>query len=518
MARPPKDTRSTDYDGLSEQRHWERQEYQTGMTLVLEDGQSFEGHTLNVSPGGIFLSLPSPVEQLALHQTVQLRISPHEGSPHFSCTIARIINDGIGLELLPDETSFGAYISHDILLSLIGRINNTFAQSLDLKTTIELSVGEIKKHLQAEASSVFLLSDDQSQVVCSACSGPVDITGLTVSVNEGIVGRTVREQTPQTVHNVDDDPFFSKAVDDKTGFTTASILCAPMVIQGKSLGALEVINKRGSGFFTKSDEVALSALATATAFAIHNSQQASHLIEKEAAIRAKEMNYNLISSLRHKLNTPLNSVLGFAQLLETEEAVMSSSIGSDAVRQIVMAGHNLTSMVDAILIFTELESGKIKANVTPFAPHDTYSVSLTNLKNAIHDRDISIVPPQQNVLDLPMIDVDGTWFKHILDNVLRFTACASNDHGEIKLSIETQADRLRFSAFLNQDCPELKNAAPPFTPDETCEMVQLEGACTGLELAISYKLTTLMNGDIGVSHDHDNSVEIWFEFPLTKEA
>jgi len=500
--------------GLVEHRKWERQDYQTGMVLVLDGGRVYEGQTLNVSPGGIFLSIEPPFAAISVTETAELRISPHPGSPYFPCTVSRVLKNGVGLEFSSDQATFGAYISHDMLLSLTSKINNAFANSLDLKTTIDTCVDQIRTHLQAEGSSLFLLGHDNNTVVCSACSGPVDVSGLEVSINEGIVGRAIRERTTQTVHNVSTDPFFTKAVDQKTGFHTVSLLCAPMVIQGEVIGALEVVNKRGTGFFSKSDEVTLMALASSTALAIHNARQASNLIEKEARIRASDLNYEFISALNHKLHTPLNSVLGFAQLLETDKAVMASDFGKDAVHQIVDAGQNLMSVVDAILSFAELESGKVKLNITPFSPLDTYEATLEAAQATSKLRNITIDAQGIDTATLHMIMADDMRFKQVMDNLLHFAVCGCLDYGTVTLSNSAMNGMLRFTAEFHNPCPDIPNPAAPFTPKSNCGEMELNSTCTGLELAISTKLVKLMNGKIDLERKEGTLLSLWFEFPI----
>ncbi|HEY9078959.1 GAF domain-containing protein [Magnetovibrio sp.] len=498
-----------------EHRQWERQEYRTGMILVLDGERIFEGQTLNVSPGGVFLSIASPFTDIKSGEKAELRISPYPGSPYFSCTVCRIGDNGVGLEFASDQAGFGAYISHDMLLNLTGKINNALANSLDLKTTIDTCVDQIRTHLQAEGSSLFLVNDDKSTVVCSACSGPVDISGLEVSIDEGIVGRAVRDRTPQTVHNVSTDPFFTKAVDQKTGFQTVSLLCAPMIIQGEVIGALEVVNKRGTGFFTESDEVTLMALASSAALALNNARQATNLIEKEARIRASDMNYQFLSALNHKLHTPLNSVLGYAQLLEMDKYLMASSLGKDAVPQIIAAGQNLMDVVDAILAFAELESGKINVSTSPLPPFDIYEASLETAQTIAAPRNIRIIDQSEDPASLPMIEVDDIRFKQVMDNVLGFAICGCADGDTVTLSHTIADGMVRFEVGFHNPCPDIPNVSVPFAPKTNCGEPEMTGStCTGLELAISSKLVKLMNGQMDLERKEGTLINVWFAFPI----
>lgn len=118
--------------------------------------------------------------------------------------------------------------------------------------------------------------------MCRGCAGPLDITGLTLPANAGIVGKTVMSRSSQIVRDVREDPDFAQNMDKDTGFETRSILCAPLMVQEECIGALELINKRGGdGLFDKRDENIMTALASAAALAIHNARMADRLVVQE---------------------------------------------------------------------------------------------------------------------------------------------------------------------------------------------------------------------------------------------
>jgi sigma-B regulation protein RsbU (phosphoserine phosphatase) len=100
----------------------------------------------------------------------------------------------------------------------------------------------------------FLLERDDSQLVCQACEGPVDINGLCIPAGQGIVGRAVSDNACQIVRDVRLDPDFAATVDNDTGFTMRSILCAPMSVKDSCVGAIGLINKTsGDGLFSERD-------------------------------------------------------------------------------------------------------------------------------------------------------------------------------------------------------------------------------------------------------------------------
>jgi len=164
-------------------------------------------------------------------------------------------------------------------LQLLSTITQEFASSLDLDETLRHSATRIRQFLDAEASSLFLLEGDS--LVCRACSGPIDITGLRLAVDQGIVGKTIRDKAPRMVRDAQTDPDFAQSVDQSTGFVTRSILSVPLRVKQTCIGALELINRAGGdGLFDQRDMELLMALAASAALAIHNARMSAQLLEQ----------------------------------------------------------------------------------------------------------------------------------------------------------------------------------------------------------------------------------------------
>ena len=135
------------------------------------------------------------------------------------------------------------------LLAFLAEVSQQLAVSVDLSRTLRDSADFVARYLDAEAVSVFLVSEDGLTLECRACQGPVDILGLRVPLGQGIVGRTVAQNRPQMVRDAYRDPDFATQVDAETGFRTRSVLCAPLVTAQGVIGAIEAINKRDDGLF-----------------------------------------------------------------------------------------------------------------------------------------------------------------------------------------------------------------------------------------------------------------------------
>lgn len=206
-------------------------------------------------------------------------------------------------------------------LAQLADVTQGFASSLNIQETLQNAIKQFLVYLDAEAASIFLLENDDTEIVCMDCAGPVDITGIRLKANQGIVGKTVQTRSCQMIRDVSKDKNFAKSVDEKSGFITKSILCAPLLVQEQCIGALELINKKNeSGLFEVRDQHLLLALASAAALAIHNARMAAELVEQERIHKelelAREIQVGLLPLARHKefpvcaMNYPAREVSG----------------------------------------------------------------------------------------------------------------------------------------------------------------------------------------------------------------
>jgi diguanylate cyclase (GGDEF)-like protein len=96
--------------------------------------------------------------------------------------------------------------------------------------------------------------------------------GLHLRPNEGIASHVLETGKAVFIPDVNDSPLFNKNVDLHTGFTTKSIICLPLIIRGKCLGVIEIVNVKDMKIFELEDYPILTILADYAAIAIENSR------------------------------------------------------------------------------------------------------------------------------------------------------------------------------------------------------------------------------------------------------
>ena len=167
------------------------------------------------------------------------------------------------------------------------KIAATLTSTLQLDEILTSTIDGIRQILNVEAGSLVLLDEERGGVIFKkTLSGEPDwIVQHSLNTEQGLVGECLRSGQPLLSNTAASDPRFYAALDGVTGFDTRSVLCAPLVARGQTLGALEVMNKRG-GLFTAHDQELLASMAASVANAIYNARLFHQLTVANADLEA----------------------------------------------------------------------------------------------------------------------------------------------------------------------------------------------------------------------------------------
>ena len=156
-------------------------------------------------------------------------------------------------------------------LAILTDVVKTANSILEPRKVIELVVEKIRQLIPSEAWSLLMVDEEKQELVFEAAIGAKgkEAAALRPKIGEGVAGWVAESGKPAIVNDVTKDPRFAPHVDAKTSFETRSILCAPLVSRGRTIGVLEILNKRG-GVFTKTDLELVLTLVEPCAIAIEN--------------------------------------------------------------------------------------------------------------------------------------------------------------------------------------------------------------------------------------------------------
>ncbi len=237
---------------------------------------------------------------------------------------------------------------------------------------------------------------------------------------------------------------------------------------------------------------------------------------REEAEQANMAKSKFLSRMSHELRTPMNSILGFAQLLEMGELNTGQRRG---VNHILTSGKHLLNLINEVLDISRIESGRFALSIEPVK----VSSIILEVMDSIHFQasrrhlNLTLVSSESNQV---FVSSDRQRMKQVLLNLVSNAVKYNRDGGSI--TIETRimpADSngstpLRISITDTGEGIEEQNLHKLFVPFERigAEKTATEG--TGLGLAVVSTLMESMEGKYGVDSVPGKGSTFWIEFPV----
>ena len=170
-------------------------------------------------------------------------------------------------------------------LAIITQMNQEFATSLDLNETLQTALEVIIKRLNAQAANIFLIEDKKQVFQCIASKYQSYLDEYEIPLTQGVMGKAVLQKKCIRVGDVRKDvreiAEFYFDLDNKTNFTTYSVLCSPLIAANECIGVIHCLNKKtDSKLFEEGDRKLLETLSAPAALAIRNAKMAKELVDK----------------------------------------------------------------------------------------------------------------------------------------------------------------------------------------------------------------------------------------------
>jgi diguanylate cyclase (GGDEF)-like protein len=156
-------------------------------------------------------------------------------------------------------------------LAILTDIVKTANSILEPRKVIELIMAKIQELIPSEAWSMLMVDEEKQELTFELALGAKakDVSVFRVKMGEGVAGWVAQTGKPAIVNDTGKDPRFTRKFDTKTQFQTRSILCAPLISRGRTIGVVEIINRLG-GRFVQADLDMLLTLVDPCAIAIEN--------------------------------------------------------------------------------------------------------------------------------------------------------------------------------------------------------------------------------------------------------
>jgi len=174
-------------------------------------------------------------------------------------------------------------------LIAIKQIGSALASStFDINQVLHYTMDMIRTLMNVEAGSLALVKGNKLEFAVSFEINLPQLKKIRVAMGQGISGAVASRGEPIIENDAPNSSKFYSEIDDVTGFSTKSVLCVPMISQGRVIGVIEVLNKR-EGDFTDGDMDLLQSIATSVSIAMENARlykETVSMAEQERGIRS----------------------------------------------------------------------------------------------------------------------------------------------------------------------------------------------------------------------------------------
>ncbi len=234
---------------------------------------------------------------------------------------------------------------------------------------------------------------------------------------------------------------------------------------------------------------------------------------KSAAEKANLAKSDFLSAMSHELRSPLNAILGFAQLMESASPLPTDS-QKESIAQILQAGWHLLKLINEILDLAVIESGKVSLSLEPVSLCEVLSECQAMMDAQAIQYGIRMTFP---IMDKPIfVWADQTRLKQIIINLLSNAIKYNKSKGSVVVVCEaSEPDRIRII---------VKDTGEGLVPDKIAQLFQpfnrlgqeASGvAGTGIGLVVTKQLVELMEGVIGVESGVGTGSQFWVELRST---
>ncbi|MBI3006688.1 MAG: GAF domain-containing protein [candidate division NC10 bacterium] len=363
---------------------------------------------------------------------------------------------------------------------------------------------------------------------------------LTFGPGEGIAGWILETRRPYLSNTVAEDPRALQEVVQALG--VRAVLAQPILSRaGEIVGILEVHNKRGGEPFASPDGQLMSLLANQAAIAIENARLFAGLTQQSADLEAKvrertaaleeanrllerasQQKSRFLAAMSHEFRTPLNSIIGFSEVLQDGLAGPLAPKQARYVENIRQSGRHLLQLVNDVVDLARVEAGRLDLLRETFALPPLLETVREMVEPLVQGKGLTLaleVPP-----DLLPLHADAARVKQVLVNLLSNAIKFTPAGGKITLTASQRpggepGGRAVLEVAVSDTGVGLspEDQARIFQEFQQGEAGTRQQQGAGLGLALSKRLVELQGGRIWVeSAGHGQGACFRFSLPAAE--
>jgi signal transduction histidine kinase len=387
-------------------------------------------------------------------------------------------------------------------LDLLFEIEEEMHEALDLDEMLDKLLARAMDLVGAEAGSILLREHRTDELYFRSARGERGeaVKRMRIPMAEGIVGWVATQRQPLIVNDPGSDPRWSSKFAQRVGFAPRNLLAVPLVADGNTLGAFELLNKLGARRFDAADLKLLTLIAGQASKAIQMTRSKEEKLNESRLASIGQM----LSGVLHDLKTPMTIVSGYAQLMAQ---IDDGDQRAQYVDQILKQFDLMSAMTREVLQFARGESNLLIRKVYL---HKFLDEITAHLRQEFAGKNVQLVIQP---LYRGLAFFDEAKLLRVVHNIARNAAEAMGlQGGTFTLTVSTLGGKLIFS---------FADTGPGISPEIEGRLFDLfatsgkkEG--TGLGLAIVKKIVEDHQGEIAYHTQPGHGTTFVLTLPLER--
>lgn len=277
-------------------------------------------------------------------------------------------------------------------------------------------------------------------------------------------------------------------------------------------GSWRTLETIGKGIVDESEAIARFVVNSRD---ITERKQAEELrLEKERLEYASKAKSEFLTTMSHELRNPLNSIIGFSELLKQKMAGELNEKQEHYVNNILTSSKFLLNLINEVLDLSKIEAGKIELAIEKVSVPESIEETLALVKEKASERNVALKTEFDPALRY--IEADKQRFKQIMFNLLSNAVKFSKDEGGVvTVTTKEEGGMAKISVSDTGTGIREENMGKLFKKFEQIDAgIARKYGGAGMGLAISKKLVELHEGKIWAESKYGEGSTFTFLLPL----
>jgi signal transduction histidine kinase len=230
--------------------------------------------------------------------------------------------------------------------------------------------------------------------------------------------------------------------------------------------------------------------------------------------KANKLKSEFLANMSHEFRTPLNAILGFAQVLHDDPALLKKEKGQRYAENIMTSGNRLLVMINDLLQLAKAQADKIELHIEKASLSQLCEVLEASFSLLTQEKKIKI--KTSLAPDIPVLNTDIGKVQQILYNLFSNAIKFTPPRGSIELRARMLDEKILRIEVEDTGCGiALEDQDKIFEKFRQVDgSITRESSGTGLGLAISQDLAVMLAGSIGLISEVDKGSTFWLEIPV----